>query len=64
MITVGGSAHKKPLDSCGKDWEGYEVKKKKKLSVSEGYEVHTSFFLKILDQFARESFDPPARKTP
>lgn len=38
--------------------------KKKKLSISGGYEVQIYFFLKILDQFARQSFNSPARKTP
>lgn len=38
--------------------------KNKKSSVSEGYKVQVSFFLKISNQFARElSLNPPARKT-
>lgn len=37
--------------------------KNKKLSISEVYEVQISFFLKILDQFARESFtQTPSKK--
>lgn len=37
--------------------------KNKKLSISEGYKVQISFFLKILDQFARECFiQSPSKK--
>lgn len=39
-----GSTHKKPLGSCGGDWEGYEVEKKKEIKYFRGL-WSTDFFL-------------------